>query len=273
MGQTARRVWRLILEDTPQRGAWNMATDRAMMEAAGDGSAPPTLRLYQWAPPAISLGKGQPFTIADLQRCRDAGVDVVQRPTGGWAIFHTDELTYSVTAHSDEPAVAGPLLEAYKTLSAALITSLQILGLDATLAPAPAPTAKEGLVACFAVPYNNEITVGAKKLLGSAQARNQRRLLQHGSLPLTGDVSRAVDYLVFPDEAAREALRHHLRDHATTASAAADRPIAFAEAAQALIAGFTATLDIDLIPSALTDGEMARATALVAEMPRMSDIG
>ncbi|HKD77766.1 MAG TPA: lipoate--protein ligase family protein [Ktedonobacterales bacterium] len=273
-----RRRWRLLLETEPRSGAWNMAIDRAMMEAAGEGIAPPTLRLYQWSPPAVSLGKGQPFTVADLGRCRAAGVDVVQRPTGGWAIFHTDELTYSVAAHSDEPAVAGPLLEAYKTLSAALIAGLQRLGLDASLAPAPAPSSKEGLIACFAVPYNNEITVAGessasgKKLMGSAQARNQRRLLQHGSLPLTGDVSRAVDYLIFPNEDAREELREHLREHATTASDAAGRIITFAEAAAALCDGFTAALNIDLVPETLTQGEFARATQLVAEMESVAAV-
>ncbi len=261
-----RRRWRLLLETEPRSGAWNMAIDRAMMEAAGEGNVPPTLRFFQWSPPAVSLGKGQPFAVADLERCRADGVDVVQRPTGGWAIFHIDELTYSVAAHSDEPAVAGPLLEAYKTLSAALIAGLQRLGLDASLAPAPAPAAKAGLVACFAVPYNNEITVAGKKLMGSAQARNQRRLLQHGSLPLIGDVSRAVDYLAFPSEEAREELRAHLRAHATTASDAAGRAISFAEAASALCEGFATTLDIDLVPDELTQAEIERATQLAAEM-------
>jgi lipoate-protein ligase A len=229
------------------------------------------LRFYQWSPPAVSLGKGQPFTVVDLARCRAAGVDVVQRPTGGWAIFHTDELTYSVAAHSDESAVAGPLLEAYKSLSAALIAGLQRLGLDASLAPAPAPASKDGLIACFAVPYNNEITVtersgaSGKKLMGSAQFRNQRRLLQHGSLPLTGDVSRAVDYLVFSNEDAREELREHLRAHATTASDAAGRAITFAEAAAALCDGFTTALGIELVPDVLTQAENERAAQLVVE--------
>ena len=265
MEQTARRTWRLILESAARPCAWNMAIDRAMMEAVGEGTVPPTLRLYQWSPSAISLGKGQDATVVDRDRCRRDGVEVVRRPTGGWAIFHTDELTYSVVAHADEPAVAGPLLEAYKTLSAALIASLKVLGLDAILAPAPAPAAKAGLIACFAVPYNNEITVGGKKLMGSAQARNQRRLLQHGSLPLTGDISRAVNYLTFPDEAAREDLRRHLSEQATTATVAAQRDISFAEAAQALVTGFTATLGIDLVPDRLSAVEFSRAASLLGE--------
>jgi len=258
------RTWRLIIEHEPRSGTWNMAIDRAMMEAAGTQSVPPTLRFYQWHPAAVTLGKGQPITDVDRDRCLVAGVDIVQRPTGGWAIFHTDELTYSVAAHSDEPAVSGPLLEAYKTLSTALIAGLNELGLDASLAPAPAPADKAGLIACFAIPYNNEITVNGKKLLGSAQARNQRRLLQHGSLPLIGDVSRAVDYLTFTDEAAREALRHHLRDHATTASAAAGRTITFTEGVAAISAGFRSALHLNFALQELSPAELARAAAIVA---------
>lgn len=258
-----RPAWRLIIENDPRPGAWHMAIDRAIAEAAGEGLVPATLRFYQWAPPAVSLGKGQPVEAADLERCRADGVDIVRRPTGGWAIFHTDEMTYSVGAHSDEPAVAGPLLAAYAALSKGLIAGLHHLGLDASLAPAPAPEDKKGLIACFAVPYNNEITVNGKKLLGSAQARTQRRLMQHGSLPLTGDVSRAATYLTFPTPEDREALRQHLAEHATTASAIAGRPITFAEAVGAMVQGFAEALDLDFIEGQLTTGELARASALL----------
>ena len=255
MATPERRHWRLIVEEHPQTGAMHMAIDRALMESCGTQAAPPTLRIYRWAPAAVSLGKGQPTTAADLDRCRAAGVDVVRRPTGGWAIFHTDELTYSVAAHGDEPAVAGPLLEAYRVLSDGLIAGLRHMGLAAELAPPPEPGEKHGLVACFEVPYNNEITVGNKKLMGSAQARSGRKLMQHGSLPLTGDLGRAADYLVFSDEAARETLRHRLRDHATTVAQATGHSISFAAAAKAIITGFGEVLDIALLPGALSPEE------------------
>lgn len=261
------RPWRLIIETAPRPGAWNMAIDRALMESVGDGKAPSTLRFYQWAPPAVSLGKGQ-AVIVDRARCAADGVDVVRRPTGGWAIFHTDELTYSVAAHAEDPVVAGPLLEAYKQLSAGLIAGLQRLGLVADLAPPLQSAEKAGLLACFEVPYNNEITVGGMKLMGSAQARAQRRLLQHGSLPLIGDVGRAADYLLFPDDAAREQLRARLREHATTASAAASRTITFTEAANAMHAGFTEALGIAFEADGLTIWEQQRA----ADLARSGDI-
>jgi lipoate-protein ligase A len=256
------RPWRVVIETSPRSGAWNMAIDRALMESVGDGKAPSTLRFYQWAPPAVSLGKGQ-AVIVDRARCAADGVDVVRRPTGGWAIFHTDELTYSVAAHAEDPVVAGPLLEAYKQISAGLIAGLGRLGLVADLAPPLQSAAKAGLLACFEVPYNNEITVGGMKLMGSAQARAQRRLMQHGSLPLMGDVGRVADYLLASDDDAREQLRARLREHATTASAAAGRTITFAEAADAMQTGFAEALGIAFVADGFTIWEQQHAADLV----------
>ncbi len=251
-----RLPWRVIVEDTPGTGAWNMAVDRAIMEFAGNRQVPATLRLYRWRPPAVSIGKNQPADVLYKEKMRADGVSAVRRPTGGWAIFHTDELTYSVAAHSDEPALAGALMTAYVRISAALIAGLKQLGLTAKQAPQPKAEQKQGLVACFAVPYNNELTVDGKKLMGSAQARPLRKLLQHGSLPLTGDVGRAADYLVFAHEQEREHLRDHLRAHAATASQCAGREITFEEAAAALTHGFAEALPIELLPGSLSDDEI-----------------
>ena len=265
MATATPRPWRLIVEATGRSGAWNMAIDRALMESTGEGLSPPTLRFYQWQPAAVSLGKGQALAVVDQARCAADGVDIVRRPTGGWAILHIDELTYSVAAHAEEPIVAGPLLEAYKHLSAGLIAGLQHMGLDAVMAPPLPSSEKAGLMACFEVPYNNEITVGGMKLMGSAQARSQRRLMQHGSLPLHGDVGRAADYLIFPDEAAREALRERLRAHATTVATALGHPIPFAEGVAAMVRGFTEALHLDFAVGELTSDELARAATIVDE--------
>ena len=265
MTTAAPRPWRLIVETVGRSGGWNMAIDRALMESTGEGLAPPTLRFYQWQPAAVSLGKGQALAVVDRARCTADGVEIVRRPTGGWAILHIDELTYSVAAHAEEPVVAGPLLEAYKHLSAGLIAGLRLMGLDAVMAPPLPSSEKAGLMACFEVPYNNEITVGGMKLMGSAQARSQRRLMQHGSLPLQGDVGRAADYLIFPAEAAREALRERLRTHATTVAAATGHSIPYADGVAAMVRGFSEALHLNFIPGVLTEDEVARATTLVGE--------
>ncbi len=263
MDTLTRKPWRVIIEDAPRSGAWNMAVDRAIMEFAGNHKVPATLRIYQWRPPAVSIGKNQPGDVLYKEKMRIDGVSAVRRPTGGWAIFHTDELTYSVAAHSDEPALAGALMTAYVRISAALIAGLKHLGLNAQQAPQPKAEQKQDLVACFAVPYNNELTVDGKKLMGSAQARPLRKLLQHGSLPLTGDVGRAADYLMFTHEMEREKLRDHLRAHAATASECAGREITFEEAAAAMIQGFSEALPIELIQSSLSDEEIQYAQGIL----------
>ena len=103
-------TWRLIITP-PARGAWNMAVDEAILEHAGRGEVLPTLRLFAWEPPCLSLGRAQPFTDVDTERLQARGWDVVRRMTGGRAILHTDELTYSVSGPVDEPHLAGSLLE------------------------------------------------------------------------------------------------------------------------------------------------------------------
>src|SRR5512142_2493749 len=94
-------TWRLLIT-APARGAWNMAVDEAMLEHIGRGESMPTLRLYAWEPACLSLGQAQPYADVDRIRLRQRGWDVVRRPTGGRAILHTDELTYSIVASAEE---------------------------------------------------------------------------------------------------------------------------------------------------------------------------
>jgi len=118
-------TWRLLITP-PARGAWNMAVDQAILEHIGRGESIPTLRLYSWQPPCLSLGYAQPFADVDVARLNERGWDVVRRPTGGRAILHTDELTYSITAPNDEPRVAGSILESYNRLAGAVIASREV---------------------------------------------------------------------------------------------------------------------------------------------------
>ncbi len=260
-----RAQWRLLVETTPRTGAWNMALDEAIMEAVANGEAPPTLRFFQWAPPALSLGKRQPLEGIDLARCAADGVDVVRRATGGWAILHTDEFTYSVACRGDDPRVAGPILDAYRTLSQGLIVGLGLLGVAATMRPARPEGTHNLSAACFEVPSAYEVTVGERKLIGSAQVRLGVRILQHGSLPLRGEIARVVNYLTFADESARAALAARLRRHAVPLGEALGRPVGFEEVTEAMARGFGAALNLALTPQAPTPAELAAAEAKLAE--------
>lgn len=264
-GEYPHAEWRLLLEDEPRTGAWNMALDEAIMDAVAEGAAPPTLRLYQWAPPCLSLGRRQPLEGVDLARLRADGYEAVRRATGGWSILHTDELTYSVAITPNDPRANGPILDAYRKLSAGLVAGLTALSVHAVMKPASASGTFNLTAACFEVPSAYEITAQGRKLIGSAQARPNGRVLQHGSLPLEGDIARVTRYLTFNEEAERLQLAKHLRERAATLSEVASRAIPFAEAAEAMRCGFAQALNVTLTPSAPTARELERAEALAAQ--------
>ncbi len=261
-------TWRIII--TPAtHGAWNMAADEAILEHIGRGETLPTLRLYSWEPACLSLGHAQPYSDIDQQRLQSRGWEMVRRPTGGRAILHTDELTYSVIGPVDHPLLAGSILESYNRLACALLWAVRSLGLDAQSNPLSAelPGARHGSVnpVCFEVPSAYEITVAGKKLIGSAQARRKEGVLQHGSLPLTGDLRRITDALVFPDETTRQQAAERLLARATTVESVLGRVVSWDEAAKAFMEGFRTELEMNLQNGELSESEQRRASELVAQ--------
>ncbi len=244
-----------------------MAVDEAVLEHIHRGESLPTLRLYAWQPPCLSLGYAQPVADVDLPRLREHGWDLVRRPTGGRAILHTDELTYSVAAPADDPRTAGTVLESYNRIARALLHALQALGLPVEIeaqAPAPAVQGQANPV-CFEVPSSYEITAGGRKLVGSAQARKREGVLQHGSLPLTGDLRRITRVLVFPGEAAREEAAARLLRRAATVESVLGRMVTWETAAEAFVHAFSAELGLTFDEAPLSPSESDRAAQLVRE--------
>ncbi|HSG16106.1 MAG TPA: lipoate--protein ligase family protein [Anaerolineae bacterium] len=253
--------WRLVISGYAG-GSSNMAVDEAILEAVAAGESPPTLRFYGWRPACLSLGYRQPSTVVDTDRCTAAGWDVVRRPTGGRAILHVDELTYSVIAPACEPRVKGSILESYRRLSEALTAGLTMLGLTSFEAlPDPGITTPAG-PACFDGPANYEITHAGRKLVGSAQVRKKNVVLQHGTLPLIGDVGRVAQALQFESHQEQEQMAINLRRQATTLANALGRDVTFEDAAVSLAAGFSQTLRLDLVEGHLSAFEMGRAGEL-----------
>jgi len=243
-----------------------MAVDEAILAAIGRNLVPPTLRLYAWEPACLSLGYAQPKTDVDMLRLNERGWHLVRRPTGGRAILHTDELTYSVIGHLNEPRLAGSVLESYRCLASALLMALHRLNIPAeshAASSAVEPAAKGPV--CFEVPSNYEITADGKKLIGSAQARRIEGFLQHGALPLSGDLTRITQVLVFPDEATRQAAASRLLSRATTAEQVLGAPLSWEAAAEAFIYAFQEALNLQLSPVALSSQELSRAEELVIE--------
>ena len=187
-GPTLTTMWRL-LHTPPSSGADNMAMGEALMvHAARTGEW--ILRVYAWASPTLSFGRNQTALGAyDRGRLADRGIDIVRRPTGGRAILHDREVTYSVVA----PLVsAGDLGESYARINRLLIAALHRLGLDAkvvdrTPSPRTAELERPGPLPCFHHPSTGEITLQGRKLVGSAQWRSGDALLQHGSILVDDD--------------------------------------------------------------------------------------
>ena len=252
-------TWRLIL-DGEADGATNMAVDEAILTVMLKGASPPTLRFYAWSPPCLSLGRNQPLAGADLAACRAAGVDVVRRPTGGRAILHTDELTYSLTLLQVDPRATGDVVESYRRLSEGLLAGLHLLEVEAVQAVGRKSATDAGPV-CFEAPSNYEITVAGRKLIGSAQWRAKGSVLQHGSLPLQGDLARIVDCLALSD-AQRAVQRPHIRGRAITLEEAKGQIVPFAQVAEVLAEGFAQALNLTLLPGELSAHERALAAEL-----------
>jgi lipoate-protein ligase A len=192
--------WRL-LDTPPAPGAWNMAVDEALADGVRAGG-PPVLRVYRWNPPCLSLGRNQPADGYDRAEIARRGLDVVRRPTGGRAVLHHRELTYSVAVRDGE--LGGPR-QAYAAVNRALVAGLARLGVPARLQPAGTERAPlPSLAPCFEQPVEGEVTAAGRKLVGSAQRRDRGVLLQHGSLPLEDDQS-SVAALLRADFAAKAA--------------------------------------------------------------------
>lgn len=177
--------WRLLFA-APRSGAENMARDSALQaRAARTGET--VFSIYSWARPTLSFGRHQPAAgLYDIDKIRSANVDVVRRPTGGRAILHDREVTYSVTSPVRD---AEPLRETYARINRILLDGLDRLGVDVELASpserAPAPSVRP----CFETPGEGELVARGSKLVGSAQWRDEGALLQHGSILVDDDQS------------------------------------------------------------------------------------
>src|SRR2546421_12562590 len=175
---TSDAGWRLLL-DPPAEGAWNMAVDEVLLDGIAAGSAPPTLRFYTWTPACLSLGYFQPFSVVNVEGCRALGIDIVRRPTGGRAILHDRELTYSVALPASVLGHDGGVLPSYYRLSLALQDGLRRLDVPATLAPESAGSSAAHGPVCFDRPSAHEILLDGRKLVGSAQMRRGGGPPQH----------------------------------------------------------------------------------------------
>jgi lipoate-protein ligase A len=193
-------TWRYI-DSSANRGAYNMAVDEELLARAQAGEAMPVLRFYTWNPPSVSLGRFQDVkTAVNAGACKRLGFDLVRRITGGRAVLHRHELTYSIISRSDNPLFPSNVLGTYKVIATGLLAGLENLGLPAEMvsrsgrhAALVKKEAKEP--ACFSSPSWYEILVNGKKIIGSAQRRVGGAILQHGSILMDYDPVLEADVI------------------------------------------------------------------------------
>ncbi|PKQ17278.1 MAG: hypothetical protein CVT67_00240 [Actinobacteria bacterium HGW-Actinobacteria-7] len=249
--------WRLLVHNTVD-GALNMAVDRAIQIGREEGTSPPTLRLYRWSRPTVTLGRFQNVESVDLSECRASGADVVRRSTGGRGVLHDDELTYSVVA-SLEDGVPRGTAASYAHLCVAIVETYRCLGIDASLTSRQRGVS--GSAACYLQTTRADVSFGAAKLSGSAQVWHGSTVLQHGSFTVTRDTAREGRIFCLDSD-----QRSQLSNHTVTIEEALRRRVTDTELLTACVEGFERGLGVQLYRSELTAEEALRAGALVPRM-------
>jgi lipoate-protein ligase A len=239
-----------------------MAIDEALLRSVQGGAAP-VLRLYRWSPACLSFGRNQTArTLYDPDRIDCAGFDVVRRPTGGLAVLHDRELTYSIAAPA---ALLGGPRRAYTTINRALVQGLRGIGVNAEIATLATSARPDAVHPCFEVPAAGEVLAGGSKLVGSAQRCERRTLLQHGSILLDGDQAAIVACLFSPlqtEHAAGPPTARATTTAGTTLRSLLGRVPDMPDLLQSLIAGFEAVLGTPLAPACLSHEERTTAVRL-----------
>ncbi len=251
-------TWRLII-DGALDGALNMALDRAAQLAREDGVVPPTLRLYRWARPTITLGRFQRLAGVDADTAREEGVDVVRRFTGGRGVLHDDEVTYSVVA-SVEDGVPRGCTASYRHLCAALAAAYRSMGVNAQV------TQSDGHVSasasCYLTTTRADLTVGGHKLAGSAQVWSGSTVLQHGSVIRSRDAAR--ESRVFSLDESEAKL---LTEQTVSLDTLLGSDVSTGEIVQAIVDGFATALGISIVPGRWTPHEASIASRLLKASP------
>ena len=237
-----------------------MAVDEAILSAHLKGLVPPTLRVYTWLPPALSLGYSQDIeNDIDIKQCSKVGIDIVRRPTGGRAVLHDKELTYSIVA-SDKYGFPKSVVACYEFLSRGLIRAYQILGLEVSIGT----DAVLSSASCFLKAAPLDLTYKGRKLAGSAQLRRDAAFLQHGSLPINLDTDILFSLFKFPsDEVLKETK--NVFHHRAISLGDILNGIDLSTLKEALVKGFEEALHIRFYESSLTDEEVRQSERLVWE--------
>jgi lipoate-protein ligase A len=216
-----------------------MAIDKAILVACSKAKAPPTVRFYTWKPPAVSIGYFQSLKEeVDIDACKDLGVEFVRRITGGGAVFHDKELTYSIIIPETNLKVPKNILESYRRICGAVIKGLKQLWIESKYAPI------------------NDIIVNNKKISGSAQTRKLKTVLQHGTILLDVDVDKMFRLLKVPNEKIKDKMIADVKQRVTSIKHVSGNFVSFSDVTDAMQTGFEQEFGIELVSGILTKEEI-----------------
>lgn len=251
--------------------SYNMALDEALMDWHSEGLIPPVIRFYEWEPATVSIGYFQTASKdIDLQAVKEQGLGFVRRPTGGRAVLHEHELTYSIIVAESYPNMPPTVTEAYRVLSEGLLEGFKNLGMDAYFSVPETAEQQDALkkpksAVCFDAPSWYELVVEGKKVAGSAQTRQKGVILQHGAILLHLDIEKLLSVFAFSSDAVKERMRINLPNKAVAMDTLIDRHITVEECVTAFKAGFAKALDITFESFVLSDDQEAYVKKIEAE--------
>ncbi|GEL78406.1 lipoate--protein ligase family protein [Tenuibacillus multivorans] len=252
--------------------AYNMAFDECLLHWHSKGQIPPVLRFYTWDPATMSVGYFQKVDgKIHIDNVEKHGFGFVRRLTGGRAVLHDHELTYSVVVSEDHPKMPKTVTEAYRVITKGLLEGYRNLNIDAEMAVPEGKLNNTGSAVCFDEPSWYELVIDGKKAAGSAQTRKQGVILQHGSVPISMDNDQLFDLFVYPSDNVRQRVKTKFADKATTMEAYLGRNLTLDEVEEAFYHGFEKGLDIQLKPYELTAEEEQEVISLAKEKYQSDD--
>lgn len=251
------QLWRLI-KSGPGAPAWNMAVDEALAVSHSQGDCQPVLRLYTWTPPALSLGYFQKTAGIRFDLLEKLGIVPVKRSTGGRAVLHFGDLTYSIIARVGQDTPQG-LAASYRYLCGGLLAAFLSLGLKAEMGAES--LGADMPASCFAIATPGDITFHGRKFVGSAQKRFGPSLLQHGSILLRSQEKILSEIFAGEGKTGSRALLEKV----TCLDDILNRRVETDEISEVLVSGFKKALNVDFQPGGLSCAEEALAASLTGK--------
>ncbi|MRG86280.1 lipoate--protein ligase family protein [Salinibacillus xinjiangensis] len=253
----------LFLDTKPMSPAMNMALDEALLNWHSEGKIPPVLRFYTWEPAALSLGYFQKIRgKIDVEAVYRHGFELVRRPTGGRAVLHDHELTYSTIVSEQHEKMPQTVTEAYRVLSKGVLEGFRNLGLQAEFSIPEGKLPKTNSANCFDQPSWYELVVEGRKVAGSAQTRQKGVILQHGSVPIELDKDVLFDLFLYPNERVKQRARKSFEQKAISINELSREPKTIHDVKTAFKKGFEKGLNVDLKPFYLSQEQLAEVEEL-----------